>query len=262
MGNNIVKAKITKDGMHGLVLADVHAPTTDKRAIGAVYKYVSERKWDFNVDLGDWADFGSISRHNKRALGLLEGQRVQKDFDAMEKSIAERKQAIGQRTPIYYIEGNHEYRLSMYLEEHPELKGLDEFNYAKRLNFQKNNITWIPFWSEGTVLKIGKALFMHGRYTGPGHTAKLMRNYECNLFSGHDHGLEMSGKSIAGENEYRIAMCIGTLQGRQKWMQGRPNKWVHAFAEFYFEKNGTFTFYVPTIINGQFRSQDGKLYKG
>ena len=263
MASKIVKVPIKKEVERWLILPDIHVPDEDKRAYGAVLNYASDHKYDGFIQLGDWVDFNTISSHNKGILGKVEGNRIQKDFLALENSISEIRQVLGPKVPKYFIEGNHEFRLPRYLDAQPELKGLPDFDLPGRVSKAAPEMTWIPFWSEGKVLQVGKAKFIHGRSTGKYPAAKVARDYDGNVFFGHVHSVEYLSETTVDDQRTRGAMALGCLQSpKVKWMQGRPNRWQHAFAEFFFFKNGDFTFYTPQLFNGRFISSTGKVYKG
>jgi len=263
VASKILHVPIRKETERWLVLPDIHVPEHDKKAYGAVLKYASDNKYDGFIQLGDWVDFNTISSHNKGILGKIEGNRVQKDFEALEKSIEEVRQAVGPKVQKYLTAGNHEYRLTRFLDEHPELKGLPDFDLPGRIKRVAPEMTWVPFWEEGKVLQVGKAKFIHGRNTGRYPAAKVARDYQGNVFFGHVHSVEYLSETTVDDHETRGAMALGCLQSpKASWMHGRPNRWQHAFAEFFFFKNGNFTFYVPQIFSGQFIAPTGKVYKG
>lgn len=261
----VISIPLNQSGVtRGLILPDMHVPDCDREAMNAIYKYVKGRKYDFVVSLGDWCDFNSISAHNRHALGKVENLRVLNDILGMRSEISRLRQAVGPRPRIYWIQGNHEYRLVRYLDEHPELKGLPDFDLSKALDFDKNGITWVQFWEQGDLLRAGKLYMGHGRRVGPGHTARNLRDYETNLVTGHTHSYEISGKVIAPQWDYRVAVSLGSLQSQKKarWMQGRPSAWVTMFGEVFLLPDGSFTLYSPVIVRGRFVGADGVVYSG
>lgn len=258
---NLIELILPKKISRVLVLADIHAPHVCLPAWRAILDYAADnREYGAAVVLGDWGDFESISSHNRGKLGNIEGLRVSRDIEAVERSIIELDSAVGPNCPIFYIQGNHEYRVVRFLEEHPELKGIPDFDLERRFG---DYVTWVPFWSRGTLLKIGRMYFAHGRRTGSGHTMRNLRDYEVNLMTGHSHAFEVSGKPIASTTDYRISVSLGGLQTPGiPWMQGRPSAWVPMFGELLYLPDGTFTMYTPVVINGRFVTQSGKLYSG
>ena len=58
-------------------------------------------------------------------------------------------------------------------------------------------------------------------------------------------------------------MSLGCLiEYDQGYMRGKPSKWQHGFAVFYFKPDGFFYPYPIRIFNHSFVSPEGKVYKG
>jgi hypothetical protein len=261
--SKIVRVPLEKEISRALVVFDVHSEDVERRAWGACLNYASTKKYDYVVNGGDWVSFSAISHHDKHKLRKMEGRRLLKNFSALENSAKELKEAaIGSSTEAYWIQGNHEEWLDRYLDEHPELDGLEDFDLLGRVRKIIPGINWIPFWSKGTVLQIGKAKFIHGPRRGRG-CGKVLRSYGGNVFFGHEHHDHYLSDSRLEDNEMRGVQCCGTFQSPSvDFMAGAPNTWVHAFLEILFFKNGTFTYYMPRIFNGRFVSQEGKVFQG
>jgi hypothetical protein len=81
---------------------------------------------DFVVDIGDNADFPSMSQHSAAGSRDKEGQRLFRDLEAANKAEALLKEGMGDFRPkrMVRLRGNHENRLLRYIEANPVLEGL------------------------------------------------------------------------------------------------------------------------------------------
>lgn len=91
-----------------------------------VGRAIAEYKPDVVIDLGDAADFPSISTHSAQGSKSKEGQRLQHDFEAANEAESLLAEGMGKFRPkrLIRLHGNHEDRLSRYLEANPVLDGL------------------------------------------------------------------------------------------------------------------------------------------
>jgi hypothetical protein len=98
-------------------------PLEHNRWIGqAIAKYQP----DVVIDIGDGADFESISRHTEPGSLAKEGKRLKADIDAYNEGERLLREGMGGFRPKRKVrfQGNHEGRMTAYLDKHPELEGL------------------------------------------------------------------------------------------------------------------------------------------
>ena len=261
MASKIIRIPIEKEKERWAGLFDIHVPETDWKAWGACRSYLGSRSWDGVVLGGDICTFKSICHHEKGVLRKIEGKRLEKDFVALEGILEEIRDTVGANKKYAYILGNHEDWLNRYLDEHPELEGLPSFDLVGRIRKIIPQCVWVPQWTKGNVLSIGKANFIHGPRRGRG-CSKVLSDYGGNTFFGHEHHDNYISHSTLEDNETRGAQCCGCFQDpRVEYMKGAPTRQVHGFAEFEFFKNGYFSYRIHKIFNGKFM-MDGKVYKG
>ncbi len=245
-----------------LVIPDLQVPYHDKRSLAAVEKLMADYRFDGYLQIGDFLDFDCISSHNKNNLRAVEGKRIHLDYDVA-GDILDRHQAIirakNKDAQFVILEGNHEHRMERYLDANPALEGMVEVPTA--LEFGRRKIKWVPYWSRGTVYKIGKATFIHGRYTNQYHAAKHDSNYGCNIFYGHLHDVQTYSKEMQGEDNTIVGQSLGCLCLPQSYMRGGPNKWQQAVTIFDFFPDGNFTYNVIRIFKHRF-AYNGKVYEG
>lgn len=245
-----------------LVLPDVQLPFHDKRTLAAIEKLMADYRFDGWLQIGDFMDFDCISSHNKNNLRAVEGRRIMYDYD-MASGLLDRHQAIiranNKDAQFVIIEGNHEFRMSRYLDANPQMEGMVEVPTC--LEFGRRKIKWVPYWSKGTVFKLGKANFIHGRYTNQYHAQKHVSNYGCNIFYGHTHDVQTFSKEMHGENSTVVGQSLGCVCLPQSYMRGGPNKWQQAVTIFEFFPDGNFTYNVIRIFKHKF-IYNGQVYEG
>lgn len=245
-----------------IALPDIHSPYEDKRSLAAVEKFMADFRFDYYLIMGDFMDFDCISSHNKNNLRAVEGKRLMKDYEHAGE-ILDRHQAIiranNKKAEFIFIEGNHDQRIERYVDANPALEGMVEVPTA--LEFGRRKFKWIPYWSQGTVFRLGKAAFIHGRYTNDAHAKKHVQRYGCNVFYGHLHDVQTYSAEMMGEGNTLVGQSLGCLCLPQKYMQGAPTKWQQAFGIFEFFPDGFFQYTVVRLFKHRF-SYAGKVYEG
>lgn len=91
-----------------------------------VGKAVADYRPDVLVDLGDNADFPSVSSYSVPGSMDKEGQRLAKDIEAAQEADALLFEGMGRFRPkrMIRLRGNHEDRLDRYLQLNPVLQGI------------------------------------------------------------------------------------------------------------------------------------------
>ena len=170
-----------------LVTPDLHFRAKggglDKRAWNCMLQYAAAHEWDAHINLGDVMDFSYISEYNRGKPGKVAGESFLRDYEYANKRLDEVGQALGACPTHYILEGNHDERVKRYLAYHPELVGSIDVPHG--LHLAERGWTWVPFWSLGHSVQIGKAMFIHGRYTNEYHAKYSVHHYNKNVFYGH-----------------------------------------------------------------------------
>jgi hypothetical protein len=245
------KSRVPPKIQRYIVLPDIHCPYEDKKSLAAVESLMGDYFFDGYIQIGDLLDLDCISSHN---IGNLRGVENKRIFDDYKVAVAllDRHQSIirkrNKNARFVVLEGNHEYRLTRFIDANPSLAGLIEIPFA--LDFERRKIEWIPYWSTGEVLQIGKAMFGHGKYINDGHAKKHVMRYGSDFFYGPTHdiqsySLEQYGKTLIGQS-------LGCLCLPQQYMHGAPDKWSQAFAVFEFLPSGFFDYRVVRIHDHKF----------
>ncbi len=242
-----------------LVLPDIHLPYEDRQTMEAVESYMKDHHWDEVVYLGDLMDWDFISTHEKDNRRAKEKRRIMLEYEYA-NDFLDRQKALAHRAKFTLIEGNHDYRIEDYINKHPEEEGWLEME--TQLQLLKRKIKWVRFWTNGEIHKIGKARFIHGRYTNQYHARKHVDNYGENIFYGHTHDVQSFSKELAGADKTLVGQSLGCLCNyNQKYLKGAPTKWQQAFGVFEFFPDGFFQYNVIRIFKHRFRAE-GKTYKG
>jgi predicted phosphodiesterase len=241
-----------------LVIPDTHIPFHDKKSLTAIEKLMADYKFDGWLHLGDLMDFNSISSHNLNNLRAVEGQRILSDYKIAAEFLDRQQGIVRKNNPhakFVVIEGNHDQRILRYIDAHPQLEGLIEVPI--NLDFKRRGIEWIPYWSEGKIFKIGKAVFIHGRYCTDLHAKKHVMRYGADTFYAHVH--DVQSYSLEQYGQTLIGQSLGCLCLPQAYMRGAPDRWQQAVAIFEFLPDGNFQYQVLRIVNHKF-SYNNRIY--
>lgn len=157
-----------------------------------------------------------------------------------------------------FLVGNHEEWLPKYLES-PAARP-----FRKSPKYQlnglldlKNRYKIIPF---NDILQLGDANFTHGIYTNKYHAKKTLEAVGGNIYYSHIHEVQSyAATTLKGIKEGMSCGCLRTLNA--PFLRNKPTSWAHAFFMGEFLPNGSYTRYVPIIIDGKF-SFGGRVYYG
>ena len=166
------------------VLSDIHFPFQDNPALEAVLEDCKKEKVDAFFINGDMLDFFSLSFHEKdpREVDLALELEMGQNFFKMLKTKFPKAQ-------VYYIPGNHEYRLERYLRiKAPELLGMKEFKLDILLTVAEIGVHYIPHASK---CYMGDLLIEHGdKLKGAGGVdpaRTLYLRFKRDALCGHFH---------------------------------------------------------------------------
>ena len=263
----MIRREAPRKNQRVLVLPDIHLRPAmngvpsgeDTETLSALQRYVANYPWNQVVMLGDLMDFDCISTHNINKLRLVEGRRIQRDYDHGNRFLDSWQRA----TPgavWTLIEGNHDERIERYIDANPALEG--SLEVEAKLDLKSRGIRWVRFWSKGEIYSIGNAHFGHGLYTNKYHAEKHAAEYGVCFFYGHTHDVQEMPKSLRGADKAIVGQSMGCLcRYDQPYMRGRPSKWQQAFGVFHFRPDGFFNHYVVNIFDHGFISPEGEYCK-
>lgn len=181
-------------------------------------KFILDERPDAIILAGDWADFCAISKHH--SVKSREGQRLLDDLtwanSGLHCLMSHFLPVIGKsyNPKLVFTLGNHEHRLTRYIEEHPELDGLLTFDL---LDHRDMGWDCVPFLQPITVDNIAYSHFFPqtagGRVLqnkrGQSNARLQGQRVEGSSTAGHQQGFDYSQKETA--NGLRHAIIAGSF---------------------------------------------------
>lgn len=251
-----------------IVLPDPHVPYHDRRVWDALLQYIEDHYWHGWICLGDLNDFDAVSHWNKSNIKKMSDSRLHKQYKASNQWLDELQLSVRHKNPDgpkdeVLIEGNHDFWIERYVNEHPELEGLVEVE--PQLKLQDRGIQWVRYWTDKQhkMFTKGHASFIHGEYVRDYHANKHADVYGTNIFYGHLHDVQSHSRVALGHDKTYVAHSLGCLCSYDaEYLGGRPTKWQQAFGVFHFMPDGHFWYSVVRIFGGRFVSPEGKVYRG
>ena len=244
------------------VLPDIHAPFHDMKAIGAFMNYAATQHVDEFVQLGDYVDADAVNAHDEGKRRTQEGRRLKDEYDVANELLDQLTDAVRIRhrgTKLVMLKGNHEWRVDRWVDRHPEIEGLIEVENALRL--QARGVHWVESYPHGEAYKMGRLHAIHGSYTNKYHAAKHLDEYGIDLIYGHVHSIQVASRPSRNKLRTTEAISIGCLcDYALPYLQGRPSKWQHAFAEVHLWEGGAFNVLPVRIHDGEFVAPTGQKF--
>lgn len=166
-----------------------------------VAKAINEYKPDVIVHLGDHWDMSSVSTHVERGTLGKEGERISKDLDCGNEAMRILSRTRHKPARKILLRGNHEHRLTRYVDSHPELQGL----IGEHL-FDDEKYGWeVVRYNNGSPLAINIDGIYYAHYFANPNTGRAIAgninnrlNYIGNSFvQGHQQGLILGSKQLA-----------------------------------------------------------------
>jgi predicted phosphodiesterase len=219
-----------------LLLPDIHIPFHDTKAIRSALSAGLSHGCDTVILLGDTMDCHMLSTH-KKMKGALDMTEEVKQTRSFLKELRREFEAAD----IYYLEGNHEERLTRHLSEHsPALQHFDAFSIPSLLRLEEDFN--IEYRKTGHFITCGDLTFIHGHemrgLAGVNPSRKLYLKSKCSVICGHMHRPEsFFTRDIRGEHyEAHVLGTLGTLDPHY-----HPyNEWRHGFGIAIVNKDGSF----------------------
>ena len=241
-----------------VLLPDIHHPHVDWRAMEAVNQFIVDYDPDEMVYMGDQISLDCISTWNRRKPLLTEGKRLMKDYNDFNNEILKVHEDITRKDiRRTFMIGNHEYRVDMYCERHPQLT--DFIDIARHLELEERGYKVIPF---NEVHRVGKLNVIHGYYWNMYHAKKTVDAFEGNIVYAHVHNPQMYTKispiDIKGYHTATSLPCLCDI--KPDYHKNAPNFWVNGFGIVeHLPATGFFNLYTVIIIEGSFM-WNGKYY--
>jgi predicted phosphodiesterase len=245
--NGIVdyKSPFKIKGERILVINDTHIPYHYKKGLELAVEYGVKKEVDTIVLNGDFLDMYQISRFDRSPDKRPVSVEIQTGLRVLEYI---RKKYPDQN--IVFVEGNHEERLSKYVNKNSELFGIPEIELRSLLKLDDFGIEFI---NEKRFLKAGELIICHGHElglsTGGVNPARstLLKTFSNCLF-GHFH---KTSEYITSKLDGSLLGCwsVGHLSDpHPKYMPVNMWNWGFAFVEV---KGKEFEVHNKKIFNGK-----------
>jgi hypothetical protein len=260
IGSLFKKAGLKKNDVFRVVVQpDTHTPDHDPDAVNCFMDFLSDYKPHGLINLGDFLEMESVSHFKPKDP---RPKRLVPEMKKARHLLHQITDAAGPQCRYKaFLEGNHEFWLQGYLNERiPEvLDGLEELGISlelkELLSLEDLGYYFVPI---NEILGLGDANFIHGYYTSKHHASKHLSVFKANVYYGHLHDTQGTTEiSVRGLYESMSLGCLRSLNA--SFLNGKPNNWCHSFGIFEFRYDGSYTRYVPIIIDGKF-SFNGKVY--
>jgi hypothetical protein len=206
-------------------------------------KMIAKYKPHVVIDMGDGADFESISRHSEPGSLEQEGRRLKADIDAYNTAEALLRKGMGRFKPerMVRLRGNHEDRMSRYINKHPELEGLVGLHLLDDRDWQI-----VPYFagSPGQI-DIDGVLYAH-YFTLPnngnavtGTIATRIARVGQSFVQGHSQGL-MRGDVQHASGRMAYGVVAGSCYIHDESYKGAANAHWRGVVVLNDVSNGTF----------------------
>lgn len=230
-----------------IVVPDMHVPYHDARVWACILATIRSCKPSTIVVIGDFADCYAVSSHPK---GLDRKADFAAEIEAVNHELDALRRAAGPAARIVFCEGNHEDRITRYLQGNaPELGGLAGLRAPALLRVKKRGIEWIPYRRD---VRIGKCSFTHdlGR-CGVNTARQSLLDFGGNVVVGHSH---RGGVAYQGEARGASHFCLnvgwgGDVEAIDYHHRVRAMRdWQHGFGVVDQDSSGySWAQFVPVI---------------
>lgn len=198
---------------------------------------------DHIVLLGDFADFYSVSAHDK------DPRRVQ-SLDSEVAAVKARLKELAALKPerFTYVSGNHEDRLSRFLMQRaPALIGTVDIKELFEL--KQFGIDWVPYKRS---FKVGKLHITHDTGSaGVNAHRTSARAFMGSTVIGHTHRMSYEAVGTFEGAPYLAAMLgwLGDFEAVDYLHAVKAREWVHGFGVGYMEAGGVVHVQPVPIVN-------------
>lgn len=199
-----------------LVIGDAHVEQgQDLKRFKALGKYIKDEQPTHIVNIGDFMSVDAFSAWDRNKRLLMEGKRYELECDAANRAmdyIDEAVASVPRYKPVHIdIEGNHEDRVTRYVEENPELQGTLEV--PVKLNLKGRGHVWAPYKSDYNINGVSFThvpILGNGKGIGrPNICEKALKLYHNSVVFGHDHGLYHAMEHRHGAPHLNQALSVG-----------------------------------------------------
>lgn len=206
-------------------------------------KYLAKKQPDVIVQIGDFTDMPSLSRHEEKGSLRMEGKRYKKDIEASHRAqdlFFEPIRAVpGYHPLIVMTRGNHEDRITRAVNLDPKLEGLIS---QDDLRYTENGFTVYPFLQPITI---GGVAFCHYFPSGvmgrPVMSARqILTKLHMSAFAGHQQGRDIAYSKRADGRDMTAIISGSFYQHAEEYMSPFTNNHWRGMYILHEVKDGSF----------------------
>lgn len=242
----------TEDRPLWLLLADAHFPFVDPATWQIVQWACRDLKPTGLVIMGDWNDFGTITKHEKSAaaakLTLLD------ELASGDDALDVLDECAGTAWFRKFLRGNHEWRIDRFLASAdcpPALRSLVP-SVERGLHLRERGYEYV---ADKPATFGTDHLFIHGHFFSKHHASRHLEALWGSTVYGHTHmPQQFTHSTPLGAPDRRVAVATGLPTMRdltRDWHEEkRVHTWVNGFGVMEFAKDHAFAHNVY-VIDGQ-----------
>jgi hypothetical protein len=237
------------------VVPDSHDdPSVSQERYTWLGQFILDTKPDVVMELGDFADLHSLSSYDKGTV-KAENARLERDIASAKEARRKVTQPLRDyqdhlkrlkmkvwKPRLIALCGNHEHRVTRYMNENPNLYGMfsPDVSGAEQLGWE-----WVPF---GDVINVAGIDFCHyftkpgiqRGYSGEYACNHIIRDYHASCVQGHSHRWEYKRFQPPGK-PVCIALMAGCYFEHHADYAGRDNdRWCRGLTILNNCHNGSF----------------------
>ena len=239
-----------------LVIGDAHVTNAQTlRRFDWLNRFILEHDpYDYIVIIGDFLTFNSLSSWDRDKRLLMEGRRFYKEIDAGNEALDRLLNGVNKegKPSVIFIEGNHENRLTRYIEYHPELAG-EPLSLPSLLAFREREIEFIPYKSYKVINGIHFTHIPFGKsreISGKDICSKAELVTIGSTVFGHTHELHTSCVHKHGMKHLQQILNVGCFfEQDEEYIAGKMTNYWKGVVELNNYEYGRFD--INTVSMGQ-----------
>ena len=221
-----------------IVIADTQVkPDSDLSHLEALSRYIWTHKPSHIVHIGDHWDFPSLSTY-RTPKEKEDGARLKDDYEAGVKALQvvlnfvderlEKAKGKTKYTPeLHFCAGNHENRLSRFVNEHPQLEGLVDIKAAVEAEGWNYHEFLEPLWIDDILFRHYMVNPMSGRAIG-GSIENKLNKHPHSFVHGHQQQYQFARRQNAAGMPH-FGVCAGSFYLEDEDYRGYENTEIRGF---------------------------------
>lgn len=227
-----------------IFIGDIHIPFHDINSLKVSISFMDWFKPDKIYLIGDVMDWYELSSFDKDPRRINDLQKDISKTTGVLQLIRERND----KSDIFYLQGNHEFRLNKWLMKHPEIASLEALEMSNLMHFKELDIQYKDQFSN---VRLHEFLVEHGSVVRQqsAYTARAMLEKRgMSGISGHTHRMGSHYlTNMSGSYAWFECGCLCNLN--PEYVVGQPN-WQNGFSIGYFKKSSNrFNIEQVPIVN-------------